>query len=266
MGSTTFQMQSFYRTPLAVDTTCTQAQKYFDEEDASILDENILDQSAIDSGLEMSPPMVAESRRDSFAVSTALFSPKADDWGSVDMQSIPSNNPFFNQQSNNPFLQMDQQSTYQSWPMTSSGSATPLQGFDGLPAEYDTSSVPLFHRPPTVQAQTPFSNPNNQVPMFQQLGHSNAQSIPTSPQKEHWLNQELKHQAMVKRPRPTTPLIRSHNDLRRGDGIRKKNARFDIPAERNLSNIDHLISQSTDEQEIKELKQQKRLLRNRQAA
>ncbi|EHK99268.1 hypothetical protein M7I_4877 [Glarea lozoyensis 74030] len=53
---------------------------------------------------------------------------------------------------------------------------------------------------------------------------------------------------------------------RRGDGIRKKNARFDIPAERNLTNIDHLISQSTDEQEIKELKQQKRLLRNRQAA
>jgi hypothetical protein len=53
---------------------------------------------------------------------------------------------------------------------------------------------------------------------------------------------------------------------RRGDGIRKKNARFDIPAERNLTNIDQLISQSTDEQEIKELKQQKRLLRNRQAA
>jgi len=53
---------------------------------------------------------------------------------------------------------------------------------------------------------------------------------------------------------------------RRGDGIRKKNARFDIPAERNLNNIDQLIAQSTDEQEIKELKQQKRLLRNRQAA
>jgi len=53
---------------------------------------------------------------------------------------------------------------------------------------------------------------------------------------------------------------------RRGDGIRKKNARFDIPAEMNLTNIDQLISQSTDEQEIKELKQQKRLLRNRQAA
>lgn len=52
----------------------------------------------------------------------------------------------------------------------------------------------------------------------------------------------------------------------RRDGIRKKNARFEIPAERTLSNIDHLISQSSNEEEIKELKQQKRLLRNRQAA
>jgi hypothetical protein len=71
---------------------------------------------------------------------------------------------------------------------------------------------------------------------------------------------------MNKKMRPNSPAIRSHNDMRRGDGIRKKNARFDIPAERNLSNIDQLIAQSTDEQEIKELKQQKRLLRNRQAA
>lgn len=52
----------------------------------------------------------------------------------------------------------------------------------------------------------------------------------------------------------------------RGDGIRKKNARFDIPAERNLANIDSLILQTADEHEKKELKQQKRLLRNRQAA
>ncbi|KAI5294213.1 hypothetical protein KEM52_004463 [Ascosphaera acerosa] len=52
----------------------------------------------------------------------------------------------------------------------------------------------------------------------------------------------------------------------RGDGIRKKNARFDIPAEVNLDTVDRLISQASDETHIKELKQQKRLLRNRQAA
>lgn len=50
------------------------------------------------------------------------------------------------------------------------------------------------------------------------------------------------------------------------DSIRRKNARFDIPVERTLSNIDELISHATDEREMKELKQQKRLLRNRQAA
>ena len=54
--------------------------------------------------------------------------------------------------------------------------------------------------------------------------------------------------------------------VQRSDGIRKKNARFEIPKERNLHNIDDLISMSTDDQEKKELKQQKRLLRNRQAA
>ncbi|KAK3694738.1 hypothetical protein B0T22DRAFT_80242 [Podospora appendiculata] len=257
----------FYRGGLTVDTSHTQ--KFFDEEDSSILDENILDQNGLDSGLEMSPPM-GESRRDSFAVSAGLFSPKTEDWQSVEMQSVPSNNPFLDPHSNNPFLRMDQQSqqqAYQShgWSMTSSGSATPLQAFDGLPTTDYDSSVPLFHRPATMQAQTPFSNSSNQVAMFQQLGQHGVQSIPTSPQKDLWMSQDLKNQVM-KRPRPASPLIRSHNELRRGDGIRKKNARFDIPAERNLSNIDHLISQSTDEQEIKELKQQKRLLRNRQAA
>ncbi|KAJ4290136.1 hypothetical protein N0V88_006644 [Collariella sp. IMI 366227] len=193
----------------------------------------------------------------------------AEDWQSVEMQSVPSNNPFFDHQSNNPFLRMDQsqQAAYQShaWPMTSSGSVTPqLQAFDGLPVEYDTNNLAMFHRPATMQTPTPFTAPINPVPMFQQLGQPGPQPLPASPQKEAWMAQDIK--SALKRPRPASPLIRSHNDLRRGDGIRKKNARFDIPAERNLTNIDQLISQSTDEQEIKELKQQKRLLRNRQAA
>lgn len=68
---------------------------------------------------------------------------------------------------------------------------------------------------------------------------------------------------------PNHTAFRSGNgstlQLRR-DGIRKKNARFDIPAERTLGTIDFLISQTADDDEIKELKQQKRLLRNRQAA
>ncbi|KAH8910436.1 hypothetical protein BR93DRAFT_872977 [Coniochaeta sp. PMI_546] len=254
-----FQMQQFYRAPLSVDTN--HAQKYFEEEDSGILDESILDQSGVDSGLEMSPPMV-DSRRDSYAVSTGLFSPKTEDWQSVDMQSVPSNNPFLDQNSNNPFMRLDQHQQPAAYgaqghwgSISTSGAATPIQTFDSLPTEFDSTSI--FQRPPTMSAPTPFGNAGTQMNMFQSLGHHSNGSIPASPQKD---------QSMPKRNRPGSPMFRSHNELRRGDGIRKKNARFDIPAERNLSNIDHLIAQSTDEQEIKELKQQKRLLRNRQAA
>lgn len=255
-----FQMQQFYRSPLTVNTN--HAHKYFEEEDTGLLNDNVLEQSGLHSGLEMSPPM-ADSRRDSYAVSTGLFSPKSEDWQSVDMQSVPSNNPFLEQHSNNPFIRLDQQqqpaayAAQNHWGSSSStsGTATPMQPFDSLPAEFDPTSI--FQRPTTMPSQTPFGTASTQLNMFQSLGHPSTGSIPTSPQKD---------QSMLKRNRPGSPMFRSHNELRRGDGIRKKNARFDIPAERNLSNIDHLISQSTDEQEIKELKQQKRLLRNRQAA
>jgi hypothetical protein len=254
-----FQMQQFYSTaPLTVDTN--HAQKYYDEEASSVLDENVLDQGGADSGLEMSPAM-ADSRRDSYAVSTGLFSPKSEDWQSVEMQSVPSNNPFLDQHSNNPFMRMDQHqqsaafNAQSHWgSISTSGTATPVHAFDGLPTEFDSS---VFQQPHTMAVPTPFGGAGNQMSLFQSLGPSSNGSIPTSPQKE---------QSMAKRNRPGSPMFRSHNELRRGDGIRKKNARFDIPAERNLSNIDYLISQSTDEQEIKELKQQKRLLRNRQAA
>lgn len=264
----TFQMPAFYRpNHLSVDTN--HAQKYFEEEDSNILDENILDSSAMDSGLDMSPPM-AGSRRDSFAVAGSIFSPKTEvgDWQSVDMQSVPSNNPFLEPQNNNPFTRADPQATYgsqaQPWSMgQGSGTCTPSLQYDGLEAAFDNNQS-IFQQQRPLQMQTPFSNPAHQVPLFSTVGPNNP-PMPTSPQKD-WMGQDLKNQSIVKRMRPDTPTIRSHNELRRGDGIRKKNARFDIPAERNLGNIDQLIAATTDEQEIKELKQQKRLLRNRQAA
>lgn len=262
-----FPMHTFYRpSELTVDT---HAQNYFEEDEGSILDENILDHSALDSGLEMSPPMNG-SRRESFAVSSALFSPKTDEWQHVDMQPMASNNPFVEQNNNNPFMRVDSQSSSyghqgHGWSMSNgSGMSTPMQGHDGLPSEFEVNA-PIFQRP--MQGQTPFTNPGNQqMPLFSSGNTSNG-SIPASPQKEWSVADAMDHRAMPKRMRPHSPTLRSHPDMsRRGDGIRKKNARFDIPAERNLTNIDQLIAQSTDEQEIKELKQQKRLLRNRQAA
>lgn len=261
-------MHNFYRSPaLTVDP---HINNYFEDDEGSILDENILDHSSVlDSGLEMSPSMHG-SRRDSFAVSSALFSPKTEEWQHVDMQPMASNNPFVEHHNNNPFMRLDSHSSSyghhgHAWSMSNgSGMSTPMQGQEGLPAEFEVTT-PIFQK--RMPNQTPFANPGNQqMPLFSSGNTSNV-SIPTSPQKEWSVADAMDHRTMPKRMRPHSPPLRSHPDLsRRGDGIRKKNARFDIPAERNLNNIDQLIAQSTDEQEIKELKQQKRLLRNRQAA
>lgn len=212
----------------------------------------MLDPNGMDSGLELSPH-IADSRRESFAVGPPLFSPKTEDWQSVDMQSVPSNNPFrFDQTQTGVFSQGNPWGVNQA---SSSGSQTPLQQFDNLPADFDPNTS-IFQR--SMIGPTPFPNVGN---VFATLGGE--QSLPTSPQKE-WMMSAA--HTNVKKMRPGSPSFRSYNELRRGDGIRKKNARFEIPPERTLNNIDQLIAQSTDEQEIKELKQQKRLLRNRQAA
>lgn len=75
---------------------------------------------------------------------------------------------------------------------------------------------------------------------------------------------DLRHDSI--QGRTHSPSFSTAAHILRRDGIRKKNARFDIPAERNLKTIDQLINSTNDESELKELKQQKRLLRNRQAA
>lgn len=270
------QMQTYYRQPgLTVDTTHAQ-QRYYEEDDC-VLDDNVLEQNSLDSGLELSPTLV-DSRRESFAVSSSLFSPKAEPWTAVDMESIPSNNPFMepqhsqpppqHHQSNNPFLRLDHQQQPQPqsqpfvsqssnpWSMNSSGSCTPMAPYDGMSSDFDANGAPLFHQRPQMHGQTPFSNPASHMSLFPPVnGHPMQQSV----SKDGWMSS-------LKDAKHNSPTIRSHNELRRGDGIRKKNARFDIPAERTLNNIDTLIAQSNDETEIKELKQQKRLLRNRQAA
>lgn len=76
---------------------------------------------------------------------------------------------------------------------------------------------------------------------------------------------ETEGRPMSKRMRPNSPSS-AMADYARRDGIRKKNGRIDIPQERNIHTIDELIDRTTDEDMLKELKQQKRLLRNREAA
>ncbi|CAK7271264.1 hypothetical protein SEPCBS119000_004511 [Sporothrix epigloea] len=272
---------------LSLNTAGQYPQNYF-VEDGSILDDFVLDPNAIDSGIEVSPPMT-DSRRHSFAVGNSLFSPKFEDWQPAEMQPLPPVNPFTNQSSNNPFVRMNhpqQQRPQQpqhhhhhailpnlvSLPMTTSmsaasGIAAPITHFDGFSPDFDNSASAFHRNLPTAFApmpglfQTVHALPSVSTAVTA-AGTTTAMSVPM---RLNDSNDSIDTQAALIKSLQS-PMMRTHNDLRRGDGIRKKNSRFDIPPDRNLNNIDGLISRSTDEQEIRELKQQKRLLRNRQAA
>ncbi|ENH61032.1 hypothetical protein FOC1_g10015838 [Fusarium oxysporum f. sp. cubense race 1] len=152
--TSTFQMQQPFYRPASLTVDTQHAQKYFEDEDNSVLDDNILEHNTIDSGLELSPPM-ADSRRESFAVGPPLFSPKQEDWQSVEMQSVSSNNPFFDQHSNNPFMRPDHTqnngfAATANWFGNTSGTCTPLNPFDGTThGRPNTLHKPWEHVPVT---------------------------------------------------------------------------------------------------------------------
>lgn len=136
------------------------------------------------------------------------------------------------------------------WPVSHSGTSTPTPAFGHMDA---------FNQPVQYAAAVGFTNytqdPSSAVSMSPQSSQSGWASGAS--------NDSAEQRCMVQSPvyRPVSPQL-----VLRPDGIRKKNARFEIPKERNLQTIDALILASTDDGEKKELKQQKRLLRNRQAA
>jgi hypothetical protein len=81
---------------------------------------------------------------------------------------------------------------------------------------------------------------------------SGGTSLPTSPAPmEEWMDVEACRPMQFQQP---------------SQGVRKRNARIDIPPERSLQNIDQLISESTNDDEIRDLRKQRRLLKNRKAA
>ncbi|OJD32924.1 bzip transcription factor [Diplodia corticola] len=206
-----------------------------------------------------------------------IFSPEANFFDSdfapayLDRSANVSTNPFFQGSTNNPYMRHTQaqqmpgiyEQQQPVWPpMAEEDSRTPASNMFGQdydsnylavgstePAAY--SGLPMNVRPASVFQPTPSGNPPSP--------HSNKEWMAMAAQ-------EMESRPINKRMRPNTPPARSFSPFPRRDGIRKKNARFEIPPERSLLNIDQLIAQSTNEEEIKELKQQKRLLRNRQAA
>ncbi|KAI1913449.1 hypothetical protein LOZ61_002782 [Ophidiomyces ophidiicola] len=163
----------------------------------------------------------------------------------------------------------------QPWGLPSdSGSCTPTPIYEHFPHDFDAAAAAA-----AAASHHPFAGGPLQPAVYPAMpyrpGSTYAQphALPMSPQSSHgWVAAAAAPEPAEIQTKPARknssagPPYRAANLHIRRDGIRKKNARFDIPAERTLSNIDLLISRSTDEDEIKELKQQKRLLRNRQAA
>ena len=129
--------------------------------------------------------------------------------------------------------------------------------------------------PDSVEGEDPYSNHHERpiphgLPMTTAPDHQQYAASATSPQSDNgWMSTSSSDptERLPKREQ-LSPLF-DHNPPRlRPDGVRKKNARFEIPEDRKVDTIDKIIMQCdpTDEHLLKELKQQKRLLRNRQAA
>ncbi|OJD26680.1 hypothetical protein ACJ73_01929 [Blastomyces percursus] len=233
------------------------------DDEMSVLDDKILESSTSDI------PSMNDPRRSSFDHTSEDFSRRNSVWSeSQSRHASQMSTPLF--EPVNPFARVDtaHPNSYgqqQPWPLSAdSGSCTPTPIYEQFPQDYDGSSTNPFAGG-AVGPVNPMSFSHMQYRPGSTFPGSSA--TPMSPQSSQgWVSGTSEAtEARSKPSRNSTYRNGSPLHLRR-DGIRKKNARFDIPAERTLSNIDLLISQCTDEDEIKELKQQKRLLRNRQAA
>lgn len=198
---------------------------------------------------------------------------------------ISSNNPFFDPSSsmtfnnNNPYrASMAVQQPQPTWSMpetpTEASTPTATKAFDPFTHDFDTGPPVTFQGMPMgSNAQHQFNGSamasNNVRPsaVFPPAQPDNP-AVPMSPHSnKEWMEMSaMEQRSAPKRMRQSSPSRPYSPGFPRRDGIRKKNARFDIPSERNLLNIDQLIAHCTDPEELKELKQQKRLLRNRQAA
>ncbi|CEL08395.1 Putative BZIP transcription factor [Aspergillus calidoustus] len=259
----------YHQTPSALDQKPQSASSYPEDDDMSVLDDKILDSTSPDL------TSVADHRRHSYEHGPEAYQHRDSVWSDFS-QSVSSNqsrhsshvaHPFF-ESPHAPYMRMDNGLPYgqaQPWTMTKdSGSCTPSAMYDHYSTDMDNTSVAPF----AGGAVGPVNTVNMPSMSYRQhIPFAPPGAVAMSPQSSQgWMPASTDMPDPGSRPK-NSPTYRNSSPLSvRRDGIRKKNARFEIPAERTLSNIDTLISQSTNEDEIKELKQQKRLLRNRQAA
>jgi hypothetical protein len=245
---------------------------YPEEDEMSVLDDKILDSTSP----ELST--IPDHRRSSYDHAPDAYSHRDSVWPNFS-QPVSNGQPRHNSQvghglydpNPNPFMRVDgthPASAYgqqTSWSLSrDSGSCTPTAMYEHFHPDLENNSSAPF----SGGAVGPVSAINIASMSYRPgMAFAPPGAIAMSPQSSQgWMPASTDMPDAMSRP-TKSPTYRNSSPLSvRRDGIRKKNARFEIPAERTLSNIDQLINQSTNEEEIKELKQQKRLLRNRQAA
>lgn len=248
------QFDFYQQSPSTLDVNPSE------EDEMSVLDDKILDPNS---------PGLSDPRRSSYDAPDA-FAHRNSVWSNYSHtssdQSRPSQLGSLDSTTTN-FMSVDgpqlfAQSAAWSLSRPESGSCTPT-AYDQYPAESESTSAAPF----SGGAVGPVGSiPMGPVSYRSSMGFGPPGGVAMSPQSSQgWMPAPMDLADAAAQSKSTSFRNGSPLTVRR-DGIRKKNARFEIPAERTLSNIDHLISQSTNEEEIKELKQQKRLLRNRQAA
>lgn len=258
----------------------TQPESALDNKQTTFIDADsstLLNHSVLEADIMQSPNDTF--RKISFANGNGVLSPAdSQTWdhpfaSSLNPDPSPIGAPASFQEDNNVFLRHPNQHAapyanqhqHSSWAFESgSGNSTPIAGAEFMPPpQYDGNHF-IAQRSDGTHGS--FAQ---QQSMPQHFIAAPQVQTPMSPHShQDWMGmaeRERESRPSNKRMRPNSP-PRVMGDAQRRDGIRKKNGRIDIPQERNIQNIEDLIEQASDEEMVKELKQQKRLLRNREAA
>ncbi|KAL9015670.1 MAG: hypothetical protein Q9185_006950 [Variospora sp. 1 TL-2023] len=255
-------------------------QPFADDETDSVLDDAILERPASDISLRD-----MGHQRENIAVDAPIMSSRDSRWSdftfpadsAAHLQSSNMTSPLFFEQGGQAYVQDDSVSgtiynhpSAATWQAPSDqDSCTPTTSYDCFSSDQDAKTMVPFHHDESLNQPPP--SMYGGLPIVQPPTLYAGGALSTSPRSaQDWSSISSAEHVdfhQMHRPGPlSSPNYNPNPPLLRRDGIRKKNARFEIPAERTLRTIDQMISQTTDEAQIKELKQQKRLLRNRQAA
>ena len=178
----------------------------------------------------------------------------------------------------NNFFTASSANHFQSHPEQHTGfSSNDAQWHQPTPLSPSSQSTPFGNYPsePTIKPEEPYHHrieavPQHGLPPSSSTEHRQNAALATSPQSETgWMSASSSdHTEKAGKRENQVPFFIDNPPRLRPDGVRKKNARFEIPEDRKVDTIDKIImaTDPTDEGLLKELKQQKRLLRNRQAA